>query len=471
MNGWLLATLGLGLTWALGFLLAAALARRFGLAEAAAAFPLGVLVVTLLGLLLLHVGLPLARNPWLIATLAAVGLAWLLRRRVGPDAPTSEPISPPPVGPYDTALFALGAVLLLVQLGLLVGGVVRIPTLADWDAWAIWAFKAKVFFVDQGVTRYFAHADDYYFTWPARPCLSAFYQAFVYACLGREEAGAVRLVHLAFFVSLLLAFFASLRRVVSPGLALLSTALLACLPMVAYVATAGLANLVLGSYLFLATSSLVRARETGRSALVVGAGLFLGGAALTRDEGLVLGALVTLVASVSLRGRVRLGPAVAANVIAGLCYLPWLLLVAPFELWDLRSSWFSAEVLARAREHAKDAGQILRMAAVELTKPVEQTRSSPLEESLGVALAWPVFGLALLRVRALRASNPLAWASALAATSGLALYVVGFWLFPYEGLDSLHDNWLFVFDRHALSVLPLAAYATVVAFTGDKPED
>ena len=467
MNGWLIATLGLGLTWAVGFLLAGTLARRSGLAEVAAAFPLGALVVTLLGLLLLHVGLPLARNPWLIATIAVVGLAWLLRRHVGQDTPTSESISPPRVGPYDSALLALGALLLVVQLGLLVGGVVRIPTIADWDAWAIWAFKAKVFFVDQGVTRYFAHADDYYFTWPARPCLSAFYQAFVYACLGREDAGAVRLVHLAFFVSLLLAFFAALRRVVAPGAALLSTALLASLPTVAYVATAGLANLVLGTYLFLAISSLERARATGQSALAVGAGLFLGGASLTRDEGLALGAVVILVASVSLRGRIRLVPAAAAFAIAVLCYLPWLLLVAPYELWDLRSSWFSAEVVVRAGQHAKDAGPILLMAAVELTRPVEQTRTSPFEAWLGAAPAWPLFGLALLRARTLRKSSPLAWAAALAAVSGLLLYIAGFWLFPYEDLDWLRNNWLYVFDRHALSVLPLAAYATVVAFTSD----
>jgi hypothetical protein len=325
--------------------------------------------------------------------------------------------------------------------------------------------------VDQGVARYLMRADHYYFSWPARPCLSAFYQAFIYACLGREDASAVRLVHLAFFVSLLLAFFTALRRAVAPGAALLSTALLASLPSVAYVATAGLANLVLGSYLFLATSSLERARETGRWALVVGAGLFLGGAALTRDEGLVLGGLIALVASLGLPGRVRPWSAVAAIGIAGLCYLPWLLLVAPFELWDLRSSWFSADVFVRGKEHAKDIGQILRMAALDLTRPVEQTRTSPFEEWLGVAPAWPVFGLALLRVRGLRESSPLGWASALAAVAGLLLYVAGFWLFPYQDLDWLRNNWLYVFDRHALSVLPLAAYATAVALAGRNSED
>ncbi len=471
MNAWSTAMLGLGLTWAVGLFVAGVLARRLGLAEAAAAFPLGALIVTLLGMLLLHLGLPLARNPWLVATIMAAGLAWFAHRSFGREASPAGSISPPRAGPGDTLLVALGALLLAVQLGLLVGGIVRIPTIADWDAWAIWGFKAKAFFVDQGVARYLTHADHYYFSWPARPCLSAFYQAFVYACLGREDASAVRLVQLAFFVSLLLAFFTSLRRAVSPGAALLSTALLASLPSVAYVATAGLANLVLGSYLFLAASSLERARATGRSALVIGAGLFLGGAALARDEGLVLGGFVALAVSFSLRGRARLGRALVAIGIAGLCYLPWLLLLAPFELWDLRSSWFSADVVVRGKEHAKDIGQILRIAALDLMRPAEQTRTSAFEEWLGVAPAWPVFGLALLRVRGLRESSPLGWASALAAVTGLLLYVAGFWLFPYEDLDWLRDNWVFVFDRHALSVLPLAAYATAVAFAGGKPED
>ncbi len=471
MNQWLMASLGLGLTWALGFFVAGALARRSGPAEAAAGFPLGALIVTLLGMLLLLLGLPLARNPWLVASIGVFGIASLAYRRWGRGASAGSPSPPPRASQGDTALLALGAVLLLVQLGLLAGGMLRIPAIADWDAWAIWAFKAKAFYVDRGVTRYFAHGDDYYFTWPARPCLSAFYQAFVYTCLGREEAAAVRLVHLAFFVSLLLAFFESLRRAVAPGAALLSTALFASLPSVAYVATAGLANLVLGTYLLLATLSLERAREAGRFGLAVAAGLLLGGAALTRDEGLVLGGLIAVVASFSLPGRPRLGPAAAAIVIAASCSLPWLLLVAPFELWDLRSSWWSVEVIARAREHAKDAGEILRMAAVELTKPVEQTRSSPFEEWLGVAPAWPLFGLALLRVRSLRESSPLAWTSALAAVSGLLVYIAGFWLFPYQDLDWLRDNWLYVFDRHALSVLPLAAYATAVAFAAGAPED
>jgi len=466
MTTLLLAVLGLGLTSALGFLLASALARRSGMTELAAAFPLGALIVTLLGMLMLNVGLPLARTPWLLASIAAVVMAWLLRRRLGQEAP-SESMAPPRAGRHDTALLALGALLLAVQLVLLVAGIVRIPTIADWDGWAIWAFKAKAFFVDQGVTRYLAHGDDYYFTWPSRPCLSSFYQAFLYACIGHADESVARLVNLAFFISLLLAFFASLRRVVATGPALLSTALLASLPTVAYVATAGLANLVLGTYLFLALSSLERARVTGRWTFVVGAGLFLGGASLARDEGLALSAVLILVASFSLPGRVRLGPAAAAFAIACACYLPWLLLVAPYSLWSLSSSYLTTELVARAGQHLGDAGAILQTGAIELTRPLEQTRSSPLEESIGLALAWPVFALALLRVRALRVSNPLAVASALVAVSGLLLYGVGFWLFPYESLDALRDNWLFVFDRHALAVLPLAAYATAVAFSSD----
>jgi hypothetical protein len=55
--------------------------------------------------------------------------------------------------------------------------------------------------------------------------------------------------------------------------------------------------------------------------------------------------------------------------------------------------------------------------------------------------------------------------------AGLLLYVAGFWLFPYQDLDWLRNNWLYVFDRHALSVLPLAAYATAVAFAGLNSED
>src|SRR5262249_45190073 len=147
--------------------------------------------------------------------------AWASRRRAVPGAASG------------TALGWSGRVALVVIVAgaaSIVGGVVASPCFSDWDAWAVWGLKAKAVFVDPDVRPYLAAADAYDFSWPPRPCLTAVFQAFLYACLGRVDEAGARLVHVALWASLLLIFHGSLRRRLAAGPALLWTALLATVP-------------------------------------------------------------------------------------------------------------------------------------------------------------------------------------------------------------------------------------------------
>src|SRR5262249_46083901 len=134
----------------------------------------------------------------------------------------------------------------------------------------------------------------YEFSWPARPCLTALFQAFLYSCVGRVDEGAARLLHVGVWASLLALFHADLSPRLGANRSLLWTAVLATVPDLAYHASAGVGNLALGVYLFAVLSSLDRAARRPRALLAPA--LLLGGAFYARDEGLVLGSIAVLCA-------------------------------------------------------------------------------------------------------------------------------------------------------------------------------
>jgi hypothetical protein len=368
----------------------------------------------------------------------------------------------------------LARAVIAAELGLVLLEVAANPSLSDWDAWAIWGVKAKAFFVDAGVGGYLSRADLYEFSWPARPCLSSLFQAFLYTCLGRVDEVGARLVHVALTGALLLIFHANLRRRFGSDSSLVWTAVLATVPNVTYQASAGLANLLLGSLLFAVLASREGWEEDRRSLRLVGPTVLLAGAFLARDEGLVMGALVTLCAfGLAPRGgrrdhfRQSLMAGTAVLLGAAVLYGLWYALVLPYGIWDIRSMWFEADVVSRLFRHRHEIPTIVLGVGRELSVPVEQMRFSPLEGKLGIALLWPLFALAgVVAIRRGR-RDITGLRCALAAAGGLAIYALGLVLFPYQDLADVLYNWLYVLDRHALALVPLAVRAAASAFSLD----
>jgi hypothetical protein len=300
----------------------------------------------------------------------------------------------------------------------------------------------------------------------------------VYLCLGRADEGAARLAHLVLTASLLLVFFADLRRRFNRDHSLVWTAVLITVPNLTYQCSAGVANPALGLYLFGALASLdgwEARRGLGRAA---GPALLLGGALLARDEGVFLGGLVMFGAFVVRPPRVpragwrEVGRACAVIVlVTGALYGLWAAQERPRTAWDIRSTWLDPTVPARLFDHRHDVAGLLGAVTGELVRPLEQARSSPLEQALHVALVWPLFASACLFQRRVWRTDPMGFRSALIAGSGIAAYTLGFLAFPYQDLADIENNWIYVLDRHAIALLPFAVRAMASAFSAPAGGD
>ncbi len=155
------------------------------------------------------------------------------------------------------------------------------------DGLAIWGFKAKVFFlnrrVDIGFLRDeirfgFAHLD--------YPLLLPLMEWWVYAHLGHVSESVVRIVHVGYYLSLLAAFFGSLRAYVDRTAALLCTVALALLGPALVSTLHGYADVILGYYALLGFVSFVSWVDDGQPAAAASAGISLGFATHVKAEGL-----------------------------------------------------------------------------------------------------------------------------------------------------------------------------------------
>jgi Dolichyl-phosphate-mannose-protein mannosyltransferase len=359
--------------------------------------------------------------------------------------------------------------LIVAEAGLVVWQVVQNPKLADWDGWAIWGIKAKAFFLDRTLHEYLTRVSGHAFSWPARPCLSSLFQAFVYLCLGRVDEGAARLAHVALSGALVLIVYASLRRRFGRNESLVWSAVLVTMPNFTYQCSAGIGNGALGLYLFAALAALDGWESRQGLRHLAGAALLLGGAFLARDEGPIMGALVALAAfgicpPASRPGwRATLLSCAAVLLAASSAYVLWRSLDRAEHVWDIRTTWLDPDLPSRLVHHARDTPAIFRMMARELVVPGRQARSSPLENRVGVALFWPLFGIACLSIRRWWRTDAMGARCAVVVGGGLLAYAFGFVAFPYRDLAGIDERWIFVLDRHVIAFAPMAVRAMASA--------
>ena len=475
---WLLAIAGILLVMLLGFLLwEIATARKPDFWESLAyAFPVGSGVTVIVMLLLAHFGQPLSRNRIMGSILFLIAAAILVLRGL------RRPLSSATYHGKGNHAKGKGILwwcllgVLAFQIVLVALPIIQERALGDWDAWAIWGLKAKAFYVDKGVSGYLGNAQAYAFSWPSRPCLSSLVEAFVYSSMGGVHESAARGVHVFWFVSLLWIFYIATRRVMSRTSALFWTLVLSAIPNLAFQSNLGLSNMVLGSYLFAAIAALDRWRRHRDIRVLAAAAVLLGIAALCRDEGvplaIILTAAVVLTAESLRRSGLRTIALQTTVLVLGTIVIKsiWTLIVQRYSLANLMDEWLSFRIFGRAAAHFHDLPSVLRMALQELAIPEFQSRSLHFEKIIGVALFWPAFALAALRLFLGKSSNRLALACTLAAFTGMAMYTAGYWLFPYQNLADLRDNWLFVMDRQMLCLVPLAAYVIAWSVSGN-PSD
>lgn len=237
--------------------------------------------------------------PWTIVTLLAPWVAvagayaWLARdvlRSLSPALPSS---------PWPPLLVAAAVVLPLV---------VWLPyerlmplTSQSWDAWAIWLFKGKAFYLDGGIRAFLARSPEFT-TQPGYPLLVPLYVTFLYVLNGGVTEQAAKLFSPLSFVALLGVFYCFARRSASSLISAAFTCMLATVPVVAFVAfeLAGYADTTLSLYLLAAGGFLTFWMLEGRSADLVGVSVAATAAAWTKNEGQFFLLAVVLLAAIPL---------------------------------------------------------------------------------------------------------------------------------------------------------------------------
>ncbi len=459
------------------------------------AFPLGMGAVATLMLLYANLGFPLERASLFIPIFSAclILLAFLrYQERKLADFRSSTPVPSSPIS-RRTRLWWIFLGFIGIQAFIVAAPLVKNPQLIDWDSWAIWGLKAKAIFVDGGFDGYLSHAAEYGFSWPARPCFSSIFQAFIFIICGQVNEAAVRIMHLACYASVLLIFYAALRRALTAEISMIWTAMLATVPNLTFHATAGVANLPLALFIFAAIIALNRWCFEGAGRYLPAATAFIGFALLTRDEALGL-CIISFLAFLffGLRGRwicrnrilLQSVPLVAGSAAI---YWLWARIENAYPAFDLRSVWITTDIFRRAIDHMHDLGTVSASILAQLTKPSEQMVASPLESILGISLFWPLFLLTLIvslirfvpssrffphkRAMALStkkdpSSSPdgLAASCGLIVWLGLGAYAFGLYLFPYSDLNDL-SSWSHVLDRHVISLVPAAACHMALAIS------
>jgi hypothetical protein len=216
------------------------------------------------------------------------------------------------------------------------------PLLA-FDARAIWAFKAKVLYFEQGIYNDTfldaerLHAKTRY------PQLIPLTETFIASVSGGFHEPAIKLLFPCFYVSLILLVGSELSRSFDRRYALLCTSLFASLPVFTIYANggaaSGYADLPLAFYVTALSTRLFRWLEEGTSYHLRQALLLAGLTVFTKTEGLALVLIVFLATTLAawlVCGRtVRSLWPLPATALGGLiCLVPWFLFQARLPVVD-----------------------------------------------------------------------------------------------------------------------------------------
>ena len=194
-----------------------------------------------------------------------------------------------------------------------------------WDAWAIWLFKAKAFYLDGGVHPFLERSGEFV-TQPGYPLLIPLYGAFLYVWNGGVADQAAKLTSPCFFLATLGVFYYFARRSGWKSSAMVFTVFLAALPMFGVVAfkLAGYADTALSLYLVAATGFLYTWYREGRAIDLAAAALAATAAAWTKNEGQFFLLGVILLGAVGLaRRRSKLAGWCCLLLPSAVVLIPW----------------------------------------------------------------------------------------------------------------------------------------------------
>jgi hypothetical protein len=282
-------------------------------------------------------GIPLSQTNLLIGTAILLGslmILWIvLARRRHETLPLGRPLS---------ALEWISLAVVGLCVFIVFTDALSQPLLA-FDARAIWAFKAKVLYFEQGIyNEAFLQADRLHAK-TRYPQLIPLAETFIASISRGFHEPSIKLLFPCFYVSLVLLVGSELSRSFDRRYALLCTSFFASLPVFTIYANggaaSGYADLPLAFYVTTISTRLLRWLQEGSSANLRLALLFTSLTVFTKTEGLALVFIVffaTALAAWLLCGRtVRSLWPVPVTALGGLiCLAPWFLYQARLPVVD-----------------------------------------------------------------------------------------------------------------------------------------
>ena len=156
----------------------------------------------------------------------------------------------------------------------------------SWDAWAIWLFKAKAFYLDGSLGGYLSRTEEFVGQ-PGYPLLTPLYATFLYQLAGEAADQSAKALSPCFYLAMLGCFHYFARRLANPLAAALTTAMLALTTAPQRVAfdLAGYADTALAVYFLAAAGFLTLWLRDGRRLDLAAASLAAAAAAWTKNEG------------------------------------------------------------------------------------------------------------------------------------------------------------------------------------------
>jgi hypothetical protein len=266
-----LGALGVAAAWCLGVAAGPLLAHLNGPQRMGAAFGVGLVwVTTVLGLSAL-LGLPLAWRAAGVLIVCPPVAWWLWRTRVASRGGSIGRSGAPVVGrdPWWWGLVAVAAFLWAVVAGRAIATPLRF-----WDAWATYAFKAKIMYVEAGIPRSvfeLAGAPNYPLGIPFQEVWTAWF-------VGTWDDIAIKWLFPAYLLALMCLVYGALRERWSARAAMAGMLFVVGLPLLLQHAHDGYTDLpfaffALGSAIFLTRYALRRDRRDVFVAAVLTAGL------------------------------------------------------------------------------------------------------------------------------------------------------------------------------------------------------
>ncbi len=263
---------------------------------------------------------------------------------------------------FDRPIFRLlAAVLAIVCIAMFLDCSI-IPIFSK-DAFAMWCFKAKIFFMERTVPFSVLAAPAYAYTSPEYPQLIPLNLAWLSLCLGQYDDVLIRLFFAVQFVLFITAFYSLSRGFMSKWPALAGTFVLFTNKHFLVYAANGYADATLSAFIFLSLVFFIKwLNEKDEGALYLSS-LFAGGAAFTKNEGMVVYfVLMAMLAARLWKSDIRTLTAFA--LIGGLFFVPYQ---AALSSYGISSHMIkSANILATAASNIGRAPQIARHFLYEL---------------------------------------------------------------------------------------------------------